>query len=239
MLGAVSSDLPYVFSLDPGVLVYAVPADIKVFSAADISLTIEDAAGVTVFTPEQGAHYTVALSQTFAATITFLANDELDAGRNGVLSRMTAASQPTQFSELTAFPGLAVEMQADRQAAMAQDIWALLKRSLLAARGEALPRLPSRADIAGGVFYLKADESGWEILSATDIALVAEDLALGSSSAIRVNAENIAGILALAARDAELLELAPYADALGNISDNLAALLALVDAVTLPELTWT
>ncbi|MEQ9436019.1 hypothetical protein [Hyphomonas sp.] len=237
MHGVITSPFPHVFALDPGVLVYTVPADIKVYLASDISLQIEDEDGAVVFSPEQTTHYTVALSKTFAATITFLANDELDAGRMGVLTRRTANSQPTQFSELVDFPGLSVEKQNDRQVAMVQDIWPLLSRALVARRGEVLPSLPARESLAGSLPVLKADYSGWDLLDSDGLAAVMEDMLLGDAGAINRVSAGLAAVLALAEVDAEMILLAPHADALGAIYTNLAALLALPDLVALPEYT--
>tara|TARA_R110000868_G_scaffold102049_2_gene280957 strand:+ start:2772 stop:3491 length:720 start_codon:yes stop_codon:yes gene_type:complete len=237
MLGVLTSPLPHVFAADPGILTYSLPADIKVYEATDISLSIEDAAGAEVFVPELTTHYTVAISKTFTASITFLANTELELLRNIVVTRETAAKQPTQFSELVAFPGLSVERQGDREVAMIQELRALLARAVLAARQETLPRLPARADLAGAIPYLKADYSGWDLVSAAYVDAIGADLALGAASNINRVGTYVTSVVALADEIASVLLLAPHADVLEDIGSNLDALLAAYAAVTCPELT--
>lgn len=237
MLGVLTSPLPFVFSADPLVLTYALPADIKVFEAADLGLTIEDASEVLVFTPELTTHYTVAISKTFTATITFLSNTELLTGRKIVVERATATKQPTQFSELTDFPGLSVERQADRDVAMHQDVGARSKRAMLARRGEALPAYPAKATMAGAIAYLKADQSGWDLVSAAYVSAIGADLSLGASSNINRLGPYMASVVALGDEVDAVVLLAPHAAELGVLGENLDAVLAAYGVLICPEYT--
>lgn len=236
MLGTVPA-LPYAFATDPGVLTYALPAAMKGWAAADFSCVIEDEDGAVLVELIQPTHYSVTISRTYGVTLTFVDDTWLTAGNVGVVDRQTARTQPVKFSELDDFPGHSVELQGDRQVAMAQDIWARLERGLRARRGETLPDLPAKVSLFGAIPYLNADGSAWETIIAEYVAALGADLALGAASNINRLGPYAASIVALGDETASMILLAPYAAALGDLADNLGPLLAAYAVLTCPELT--
>jgi|GEM_PF-5564936 len=237
MTQAAAPSLPYVFSTDPGVLSYTMPANLKGYDPADFVCTIENAAGETLLTLVQPTHFTLTLSKKWAVTLTFVNNTYLTSGNKCVVDRQTARTQPVPFKNLSAFPGESVELQLDRVAAVTADIWARLQRTIKARRGEVLPDLPSRDQLAGGLAVLKDDYSGWDILDAAYLSAIGADLALGAGSNIVKTGTYITSIVSVGDEIGSVLLLAPHADALSDLAGRLDELLAGLAAADCPEMT--
>ncbi len=200
--------LPIVLDADPDVLTYALPAGAKLFDAADLIVQIEDENGILVHDAQLATHYTVDLSKNFDASVTFLSNAELIAGRKIVLDRLTAQTQPRNFRNMDRLPGESIERQADRQVAMAQDLWARVGRAIMTRRGESLPTLPPLADIAGKLFYPRADMSGYETIDPGKFSAVMSSGALEPGGSIDRVGASLSAIEDLADDDMQVAILA-------------------------------
>lgn len=213
--------LPYVVSVDPGTLSYALPADLKVRVADELHLVLEDGATqAIVFEPALSTHYSVAITYQGAATITFFNNAQLLSGRKLVVDRRTPRVQPVNFKELDAYPGQASELMGDRLVAMIQELDQKLSRSLLARRGESLPALPAVTALLNKLFWLNSSGTGWNTMDAADFAALAADLALGASSAVKALSASVDTM-------EELRDIQVQIEALGQIAASIVAVAAL------------
>ncbi len=224
--------LPYSVAVDSAVLVYPLPSNIPVYDEADIALTLEESDGSVGFSPVLNTDYTVAISATSVATITFLANTELTAGRVLVVDRETERSQPVLFSELQDLPAAAIEKQLDRLVAMAQESTAKIKRMLIAPRNESLPELPSKSSLLGKILYLNLSGNSWDLMDASSVQLLADDLALGGASKVTTLAGLSDELTVLNALAAEIAALGAIPTELAAIYAQLTQLLVVAGAIS-------